>query len=256
MSWTKICICCWMHYPAHKALASICFSWCHLATISSFLGFLMWGILLGARVLERFRVIASELMMLNLQLSHQEMCSWWWLWWWWERELAFGSTWDAFGFHFTYSWLLHFTALLLLPRVHRIGTEMALRDHGNCKLCLCCSSLCVSVYWLLLMVCLLKNVDLISLEPNQKTGYILCKMQCLIIASVDQTTWFGRKFFCSPCRSTVTGVLFGSFTMVGSHIREDMWTSNLSEFTCQWSHTPLLLVSILLPSLGSYPALV
>jgi len=57
----------------------------------------MQDILLGARVLERFRVIASELMTLNLQLSHQQVRSWWWLWWWWERELAFGSTWDAFG---------------------------------------------------------------------------------------------------------------------------------------------------------------
>jgi hypothetical protein len=129
-----------------------------------------------------------------------------------------------------------FCTALLLPRVHWIGTEMALRDHGNCKLCLYCSSFCVSVYWLLLMVCLLKNVDLICLEPNWKIGYILCKMQCFIIASIDQTTWFGRKFFCSPCRSTVTGVLFGSFTMVGSQIREGKWASNLSEFTCQWSY--------------------
>ncbi len=51
----------------------------------------------------------------------------------------------------------------------------------------------------------------------------------------DQTTRFDRKLFCSPCtskRETVAGVLFGSYTMVGSQVREGNWTSNLSECTC------------------------
>jgi hypothetical protein len=56
----------------------------------------------------------------------------------------------------------------------------------------------------------------------------------------DQTTWFERKLFCSPFRSereTLAGVLAGSFTMVGSQIREGDWTWNLSEFTCHGSRS-------------------
>jgi hypothetical protein len=35
----------------------------------------------------------------------------------------------------------------------------------------------------------------------------------------------------------VAGVLFGSFAMVGSQIRERNWKSNQLEFTCQWTHS-------------------
>jgi hypothetical protein len=45
--------------------------------------------------------------------------------------------------HFTHQQqLLQYTALI--PRAHGIETEVALRDHGNCKLFLCCSSLSLS----------------------------------------------------------------------------------------------------------------
>jgi len=87
-------------------------------------------------------------------------------------------------FHFTHRQLLQCTSLL--PRAHRIETEAALRDHGNCKLP-CFFPLCVSVYCLLLTVlvgCLPKHVDLISSEPNRKIGHILCKTQYLVVASM------------------------------------------------------------------------
>jgi hypothetical protein len=60
--------------------------------------------------------------------------------------------------HFTHQQLLQYTALL--PRAHGIETEVALRDHGNCKLFLCCSSLslAVSVYCLLLLLLLTVRV--------------------------------------------------------------------------------------------------
>jgi hypothetical protein len=87
-------------------------------------------------------------------------------------------------FHFTHRQLLQCTSLL--PRAHRIETEAALRDHGNCKLS-CFVPLCVSVYCLLLKVlvgCLAKNFYLISSEPNRKIGHILWKTQYLIVASM------------------------------------------------------------------------
>jgi hypothetical protein len=83
-------------------------------------------------------------------------------------------------FHFTHQQLLRNTALLL--RVHRIQAVVVLRDHGNCKLS-CLVPLSVFVYCLRLMVCLPKNVDLISPEANREIGHILCKMQHLIVAS-------------------------------------------------------------------------
>ncbi len=140
-------------------------------------------------------------------------------------------------FHFTHQQLLRNTALLL--RVHRIQAVVALRDHGNCKLS-CLVPLSVFVYCLRLMVCLPKNVDLISSEANREIGHILCKMQHLIVASMWSNHMIWRKFFCSPCRSereTVAEVIFGSFTMVGSQSTEGNWTSILSEFTCQYSHS-------------------
>jgi hypothetical protein len=53
-------------------------------------------------------------------------------------------------FHFTHQQLLQHTALL--PRAHGIETQAALRDKGNCKLS-CVIPFCVSVYCLLLIVC-------------------------------------------------------------------------------------------------------
>ncbi len=56
----------------------------------------------------------------------------------------------------------------------------------------------------------------------------------------DQSARLGRKFFCSLWRShreTVALVLCGSFALVGPQTREGNWTSLLSEFTCQWSHS-------------------
>ncbi len=83
-----------------------------------------------------------------------------------EREIAFGlEPGEGLGFGSTL-WLA------LLPRAHRIETQAALRDQRNCKAFLCCSSLYVcllpmSVHCLLLMVCLPKNVDLISPEKSK-----------------------------------------------------------------------------------------
>jgi hypothetical protein len=50
-----------------------------------------WWSFLGLLVLPLFRVIASE-MMLNLELSHQELFHRWWSW---EEKIAVGSTSDA-----------------------------------------------------------------------------------------------------------------------------------------------------------------
>ncbi len=103
--------------------------------------------------------------------------------------------------------------------------------------------LSVSTYCLLLlMVCFLEIVDLISSGANWKIGHILHKTWYLnIVASMWSIYMIWKQSsFCSPCRSereTMAGVLFESFTMVGSQIREGNWTSNLSEFTCQWSHS-------------------
>ncbi len=62
-----------------------------------------------------------------------------------------------------------------------------------------------------------------SSEANRKIGHLLRNTQNLRWLLCDQTVSFEREFFCGPCRSereTVAGVLFGSFTMVGSRIRE------------------------------------
>ncbi len=70
------------------------------------------------------------------------------------------------------------------------------------------------------------------------TFYARCSTSSWLLR--DRTTWFERKFFCSLCRSereTVAEVLFGSFTMVGSQSIEGNWTSIMSEFTCQYSHS-------------------
>ncbi len=53
-------------------------------------------------------------------------------------------------FDFTHRQLLHYTALL--PSAHGIETQAALRDKGNCKHS-CVIPCCVSVYCLLLTVC-------------------------------------------------------------------------------------------------------
>jgi hypothetical protein len=84
-------------------------------------------------------------------------------------------------FHFTQQQLLQNTALLL--RVYRIQAVAAITDHGNCKLS-CLVPLSVFVYCLRLMVCLPKNVDLISSEANRQIGHILCKTQHLVVPSM------------------------------------------------------------------------
>jgi hypothetical protein len=57
--------------------------------------------------------------------------------------------------HYTHQQLLQYPTLLLLsPRAHRIETEAAVRDHGNCKLACLLSFfllLFLSIYCLLLL---------------------------------------------------------------------------------------------------------
>jgi hypothetical protein len=58
--------------------------------------------------------------------------------------------------------------------------KRAIMRSWHCKLS-CVVPLSLPFYYLLLMVYLLKNVDLISSEANPKIGHILCKMQYLIM---------------------------------------------------------------------------
>ncbi len=123
-------------------------------------------------------------------------------------------------FHFTHRQLLQCTSLL--PRAHRIETEAALRDHGNCKLS-CFVPLSVSVYCLLLKVlvgCLAKNFDLISSEPNRKIGHILWKTQYLIVASM----W--SKYM----------ILKGNVSAVPGGQREKLWREFFSDPSQWWDH--------------------
>jgi hypothetical protein len=104
----------------------------------------------------------------------------------------------------------------------------------------------LSVYCLLLtalVLCFLKNLDLITVissQSNRKIGHNLGRMQYLIMLFMWAKYMIQKELFRQSLeinRETMVRVLFGSFTMVGSQIRDGDWMSNLSEFTCQWSHS-------------------
>ncbi len=90
---------------------------------------------------------------------------------------------------FTHQQLLQYAGFL--PRVHRMETEAAIRAPGECKLS-CVVPLSVCVYYLPLVVCLRKAVELISSEANRKIAHVACEMQYdLIVTSMRSkcTTW-------------------------------------------------------------------
>ncbi len=72
------------------------------------------------------------------------------------------------------------STLHFIPKVHRIETEAAPRDHDNFKLpCAWCLLFTVHVF------CFSKNLDVImviSFQPHWKIGHILCKMHYLVAA--------------------------------------------------------------------------
>jgi hypothetical protein len=104
----------------------------------------------------------------------------------------------------------------------------------------------LSVYCLLLtalVLCFLEILDLIAVISSQSNRMIVhnlggCNTSSCFLC--EQSTWVKMNFSSNPWKSdreTMLGVLFGSFTMVGSQMRDGDWMSNLSEFTCQWSHS-------------------
>jgi hypothetical protein len=79
-------------------------------------------------------------------------------------------------FHFTHQQLLQYNTLL--PRVHMIEKDAALRDGDNCKL-LCSSSMCVCLLpsshnthgWFIFHKILIWKMS----KANSKIGHLLCK---------------------------------------------------------------------------------
>ncbi len=134
-------------------------------------------------------------------------------------------------FHFTHQ-LLQYN--ILLPRVHMIEKDAALRDGGNCKLS-CSSSM---------RGCLLPS-------SHNKRGWLFAKRFWIEFIGSKSKNWtpfvqdakthggfYAIKLydFKGSFSAVIVGhnleerwrELFASFTMVGSEIREDNWTSILS----------------------------
>jgi len=148
--------------------------------------------------------------------------------------------------HYTHQQLLQYPTLLLLsPRAHRIETEAPVRDHGNCKLSFFLL-LFLSIYCLLLLSLSLLVLEFVEKSwPDDCSDIFWSKWKVLdTIYAIPHYHGFYMIevhdligiFFYSSWRSereAVAGVLFGSFTMVGSQTREGNWISIQS---CQTSH--------------------